>query len=148
MDINDVLTVVRSEAAVSLCLSKGGWEGWLQCELWRYLTIDKNESPEREVAYPGGGERCDLVVSYNGAPLWVEIKCFGIFREGDANRFLDSIAKDIWKLDRKPAGAGGLALVVVPRAIGDAFNEALKSRNWLGFGRTDSEYALVYHMMC
>jgi hypothetical protein len=147
MDINDVMAVVNRETAVTLCLSKGGWEGWLQCELWRYLTIDKNESAEREVAYPGGRGRCDLVVSHDRAPLWVEIKCFGIFRDGDANRFMDSIAKDIWKLDRKPAGASGLALVVVPRAIGDAFNEALKARNWLGFQRMVSEHAFVYYML-
>lgn len=146
MDINDVLSVVNNEAAGSLCLSKGGWEGWLQCELWRYLTISKNESAEREVAYPGSRDRCDLVVSFNGTPLWVEIKAFGIFREGDADRFLDSIGIDITKLANKPHGTNGLALVVVPKAIGDAFNQALKSRKWLGFERTDSKYAYVYHM--
>jgi hypothetical protein len=146
MDIRDVLEVVNSEAASSLCLSKGGWEGWLQCELWRYLTIIKSESVERELAYPGTRERCDLVVSFNGVPMWIEIKAFGIFREGDANRFLDSIGMDIMKLAKKPHGANGLALVVVPKAIGDAFNEALRSRKWLGFECTDSKYAFVYHM--
>lgn len=146
MDINDVLTVVNSEAASSLCLSKGGWEGWLQCELWRYLTINKSESAEREVPYPGSKNRCDLVAVSHGAPLWVEIKAFGIFREGDADRFLDSIGIDIMKLANKPHGANGLALVVVPKAIGDAFSEALRSRKWLGFERTDSAYASIYHM--
>lgn len=106
MNIEDVLAVVNTEAAVSLCLSKGGWEGWLQCELWRYLTIEKNESPEREVAYPDSRNRCDLVASDDGTPLWVEIKAFGIFRTGDEDLFLDSIGLDIQKLSGKPPGRG------------------------------------------
>jgi len=147
MDINDVLAVVDSDAAGSLCLSKGGWEGWLQCELWRYLTLGKDEVVERELAYPGSRDRCDLVISSSAAPpLWVEIKAFGIFREGDADRFLDSIGLDMMKLEFKPHGARGLALVVVPTAIGDALHAALQARKWFGFERTNSKYASVYHL--
>ncbi|MGS0894636.1 hypothetical protein ACVBGC_19200 [Burkholderia stagnalis] len=146
MDINDVLAVVNTEAAAALCLSKGGWEGWMQCELWRYLSINRQEAVEREVAYPGGRERCDLVASAGGVPLWVEIKCYGIFREGDGDRFLDAIAKDLSKLDMKPPGARGLALVVVPKAIADSFDGALRARRWLGFQTTESLYARVYHL--
>ncbi|WP_233874624.1 hypothetical protein [Paraburkholderia adhaesiva] len=148
MDINDVIAVVDSEAAASLCLSKGGWEGWLQCELWSYLTTTRNESPEREVAYPGRAERCDLVVMVNGVTTWVEIKAYGIFREGDTNRFLDSIGLDIMKLNQKPAGTQGLSLVVVQSAIRESFQAALQSRHWNGFNRTDapSGRVSVYHM--
>lgn len=147
MDINDVLKVVNSESAAALCLSKGGWEGWLQCELWRYLTVVKNEPVEREIAYPGSRTRCDLVATHDGAPLWVEIKAFGIFREGDPDVFLDSIGLDIQKLAEKPAGARALVLVVVPKAISDAFTQALRDRRWYNFQTTDSTYAAVYHMM-
>ncbi len=146
MNLNDVLAVVNTEAAASLCLSKGGWEGWLQCELWRHLSINQRESAEREVAYPGTRARCDLVASDNGVPLWVEMKCYGIFRQGDEDAFLDGIAADVGKLETRPPGTHGLALVVVPKAIGDLFSQALQARRWLGFQRTDAAYASVYHM--
>lgn len=146
MNLNDVLAVVNTEAAASFCLSKGGWEGWLQCELWRYLSINQRETVEREVAYPGSRARCDLVANDNGVPLWVEIKCYGAFREGDGDAFLDGIGADVGKLDGRPHGTHGLALVVVPKAIGDSFSQALQARRWLGFQRTDATYASVYHM--
>ncbi len=146
MNLDDIMLVVDSETAGALCLSKGGWEGWLQCELWRHLTVTRNEVVEREIGYPGGRERCDLLASYEGTPLWVEIKAFGIFREGDADRFLDSIGLDVMKLDRKPAATRGISVVVVPKAIGDAFHNALRSRRWLGYERKDGTYAAVYHM--
>lgn len=41
MDLDDVVTVVNNERVAALCLSKGGWEGWLQAELWYYLSIEK-----------------------------------------------------------------------------------------------------------
>ncbi len=146
MNLNDVIAVVNTEAAASLCLSKGGWEGWLQCELWRHLSINQRETVEREVAYPGTRARCDLLASDNGVPLWVEIKCYGAFREGDADAFLDGIAADVGKLDGRPHGTRGLSLVVVPKAIGDSFGQALQARRWLGFQRTDAMYASVYHL--
>ena len=147
MDIDDVITVVNNDVAASFCLSKGGWEGWLQCELWRHLTITKNEVAEREFPYPiGGAARCDLVTSRNGTALWVEIKAFGIFREGDETLFLDSIGVDVQKLSRKPAGALGLSIVVVPAAIGEAFHVALATRRWVNFERRDCDYASVYSL--
>jgi len=146
MDINDVLAVINNEAAVSLGLSKGGWEGWLQCELWRYLTY-QNRSAERELPYPKGKARCDLVVNDTGQPpLWVEIKAFGHFREGDADRFLDGIALDVQKLPGRPPGTSGLMLVVIPKAISESFSSALASRKWLGFVATDAQFLTVYHM--
>jgi hypothetical protein len=146
MDINDVLAVVNNERATSLGLSKGGWEGWLQCELWRHLTL-KGESAEREFPYPGSAQRSDLVVNVNGQlPLWVEIKAFGVFREGDADRFLDGIGLDVMKLGARPDGTDGLMLVVVPKAIGDALTTAFVARQWHGFTRTDAAYLAIYHM--
>lgn len=146
MDINDVLAVVNNEAAMTLALSKGGWEGWLQCELWRYLT-HKGESAERELAYPGKSTRCDLFVQANGQPpLWAEIKAFGSFRDGDVARFLDSIAQDIAKLDDKPQGSAALALVVVPATLGDNFANMLRQRGWLGFNQATTPYLTIYHM--
>ncbi len=146
MDLDDVMTVVNRESAAALSLSKGGWEGWIQCELWGYLSLVKNETVEREVPYPNSGQRCDLVVGSSPPQLWVEIKAFGIFREGDADRFLDSIAQDVYKLDNKPIGSSGLVLVIVPKGIGAAFGQALFRRGWRGFVNRDGEYVTVYYM--
>ena len=73
INVQDVMHVADSERAARYSLSKGGWEGWLQCELWGYLGIDKspNLEVEREVRYPNTNYYCDLVV---GGEIWVEIK--------------------------------------------------------------------------
>jgi hypothetical protein len=147
MEIGNVQRVVDNEVAGALCLSKGGWEGWLQCELWRHLAIVQGVAAEREVPYPAGRERCDLVIQSPGSPAeWVEIKAFGVFREGDVDRFLDSIALDLMKLSGKPFGSIGCSLVVVPAAIGQAFAEALNSRRWVGYAQAHFRYASLYHM--
>ena len=41
--------VLNSEKASAIALSKGGWEGWLQCELWYELSIEQTTEVEREV---------------------------------------------------------------------------------------------------
>lgn len=145
MDLNDLLAVVNTEHAAALSLSKGGWEGWLQAELWYYLNITKTptESTEREVKFPQTQTYCDLMTSTN---QWVEIKAFGIFREGDENRFMDGIALDVMKMDKRPNGATGLVWVVVPRAIGDELVRAFKDRGWNGFERTNAEYVSIFQM--
>lgn len=147
MDMNDVFDVVNNEMAAHLCLSSGGWEGWLQCELWSHL-VSKGDAAEREVSYPDpyNNLRCDLVSMHKSAELWVEIKAFGIFRQGDEQRFLDAIARDVMKLDARPANTYGLALVVVPKAILGPFMEALKKRRWNGFGHQDSDYVAVFSL--
>lgn len=146
MDLNDIIAVVDTEQAATLCLSKGGWEGWLQCELWRYLSIEKEETVERELRYPGSNYRCDLVVGFAAPQLWVELKAFGEFRAGDADAFLDDIAADVHKLPSKPLGAKGLAVVVVPKGIKAAFRAALSQRGWHGFQEADAMYCTIYHM--
>lgn len=148
MDMKDVMAVVNTDAAASLALSKGGWEGWVQCELWRHLTL-KGETAERELPYPRPyhNMRCDLVTTApDHTPLWAEIKAFGIFREGDETRFLDGIAVDVQKLGDKPHGAIGLSLVMVPRAIEDTFRKALADRGWTNFKVEEGEYVSVFHM--
>lgn len=145
MNLQDLFAVVNTEHAAALSLSKGGWEGWLQAELWYYLNITKQppESTEREVQYPRTQTYCDLVTSNN---QWVEIKAFGIFREGDYQRFMDSIANDVMKMDRRPRGATGLVLVIVPIAIGDELKREFERRGWNGFTRVNAEYVSVFHM--
>lgn len=145
MDLNDVLTIVNRPDAVNLCLSKGGWEGWLQCELWRYLTFVRDESVEREIAYPNTSNRCDLVVSPSrSVQMWVEIKAYGLFRQGDENNFLDSIAADLYKLDNyKPKNTSGLMLVVVPAAIAASFNVAIS--RWAGVSISQGQYVSIFY---
>lgn len=145
MDMNDVFAVINTEKAAALCLSKGGWEGWLQCELWSHLSLEKGETVEREVAYPESRERCDLVIGSN-SQLWVELKAYAIFREGDANRFLDAVAYDIDKLSALPEETEKLVLVVVPQAIAESFSDAISQRGWNGFEVVELTYAFVFYM--
>ena len=39
------MSSVDSEMGGALCLSKGGWEGWLQCEMWRTCLLYTSPSP-------------------------------------------------------------------------------------------------------
>ena len=84
-----VVCQARDEALNTLCLSKGGWEGWLQCQLYLDMRIPQQdwwwnpdgvsrEKMRREVAYPSGGERCDLVIgNLVQGEWWIEIKAYG-----------------------------------------------------------------------
>lgn len=143
-----LLAVMNSEKANALSLSKGGWEGWLQCELWAALTIDHSITVEREVTYPNTKARCDLVMTppKPGQPCWIELKAYGIFRQGDEDAFLDAIAADVQKLQKKPGGTQGLSLVVVPNGIATAFNVALQQRKWTGFTQVNAKYVTLYYM--
>lgn len=144
MDVNDIVAVVNNQKAAALSLSKGGWEGWLQCELWYYLNVTKQpaESTEREVKYPNNPQYCDLV----SGNQWIELKAFGEFREGDEQRFMDSVAQDVHKLGNIPHGANGFAAVVVTKSIGDAVRQAFINRGWHGFTRTDAEYVSIFSL--
>lgn len=148
MDVDDIITVMDAlnEKASALSLSKGGFEGWLQAELWYHLNIEKEESAEREVKYPNSLTYCDLVcVETTTKPAhWVEIKAYGIFRDGDEPRFLDSIAADVMKIYGKPDNASGSVYFVVPKAISDKIESFLKLRGWLGFNRTESLSSYIY----
>lgn len=147
MEIEDVIAVIDSERAVSLSLSKGGWEGWLQCELWGYLSLIKKKTVEREAPYPRSRERCDLVEGVAPDQLWIEVKAFGIFREGDADQFLDSIARDVYKLEARPNGSRGMVLVIVPKGIREAFTNAILQRRWTGFNIVDrAKYVDLYYL--
>ncbi|CAJ2864720.1 hypothetical protein [Burkholderia pseudomallei] len=133
MNIDRILTIcskiVDSPAGGALCLSKGGWEGWLQCELWREINIEHRTPAEREVAYPAPNaeSRCDLVVeaAQNDRQIWIEIKVYSIYRAGEAAQFVDSVTADLRKLDRAPPGVKTLLLVVVPRSIGGEVHRVL-----------------------
>ena len=149
MDLNDVKQVVNTEKATALSLSKGGWEGWLQCELWSYLSLTKKTTVEREVLYPNSDPQiyCDLVVGATAPQLWVELKAFGFFRENDVNRFLDGVAQDVHKLThQKPAGSKGLVLVVVPKAIGTSFDTGITNRGLHGFQKEQESHVNLYYM--
>ncbi len=62
----------------------GGWEGWLQVEFAKhFMTRDDDGGQyifDREVTYPNGGGRCDLVFrgrlgnADHGVPVWLELK--------------------------------------------------------------------------
>jgi len=141
MDINDVFEVINTEKAAALCLSRGGWEGWLQCELWGYLSIEKKIEVEREVPYPRSREKCDLVVRSTDRDLWVELKACGLFREGDINRFLDAVAVDVHKIGNRPMNTNGRVLVVVPKAMLGEIHQ----HGWNGFEKAEGRYAFVFY---
>jgi hypothetical protein len=147
MNLQDIVAIVNSEKAAALCLSKGGWEGWLQAELW-YRCMMAREGVEREKPFPNNqGIRCDLVGTDAGLEVWLELKAFGVFREGDVQRFLDGIGLDVQKLAYKPGGTKGVSIFVVPIAIQDTINRALASRKWQGYACERCNYALIYHMV-
>lgn len=146
MEIKDVFAVINTEKAAALCLSKGGWEGWLQCELWGHLSLVRKLEVEREVTYPNSSNRCDLVVRSLDPELWVELKAYGAFREGDADSFLDGVAADVAKMEARPSNSRGLVLVVVPNSIAESFYNAIMQRRWNGFKHDKGTYATVFHM--
>ncbi len=148
--LNPLLKIMGSQRANALSLSKGGWEGWLQCELWAELSIQDGITAERELSYPTPNHalRCDLVTTLPGGDhCWIEIKAYGAFRQGDENAFLDAIAIDVHKLGHiKPAGVSGLSLVVVPNAIASSFDGAIAQRGWPNFNKTVYQYVTLYDM--
>ncbi|MGK4350838.1 hypothetical protein ACSMFN_11205 [Enterobacter sichuanensis] len=146
LDVNDIIKVMnaQNEKASSLSLSKGGFEGWLQAELWYNLNIIKGESTEREVQYPHSLTYCDLVcdATMTKPAQWVEVKAYGIFRDGDEPRFLDGVAADVMKIDGKPADASGSVYLVVPKAISDKVEALIVRRGWTNFKRAPESMRL------
>ena len=55
--------------------SKGGWEGWLQAELFYYLSQNFKEI-KREKKYPEEypGMKCDLYVKEGEVEMYIELK--------------------------------------------------------------------------
>ncbi len=146
MDISHVMKIVDTEAAATIALGKGGWEGWLQCELWKRLLLAGVPDVERELAYPAaqGRERCDLVDGSTQPAQWIEIKAWGHFRAGEGDKFLDAIAHDREKLGRRPPGTTGLMVVAIPNATSDDFEKAIAKRRWDGAQRHVGEFVTVY----
>ncbi|MDJ0556318.1 MAG: hypothetical protein QNJ68_18145 [Microcoleaceae cyanobacterium MO_207.B10] len=144
--LDDVKAVVNSDYAAALSLSKGGWEGWLQCQLWGYLSLTKGVTVEREVYYPNSAQRCDLVVGATDPKQWIELKACGVFREGGKQQFLDKIAYDLFKLMHKPNGSTGLVLVVVPKTSVEWFESAKMQRRWDGFQTKEASHVNLYYL--
>lgn len=132
--------------AAELSLSKGGWEGWLQCELWHYLNFDLSVSTEREAPYPGQHlKKCDIVSTEGDRPTWVEMKAHGVFVENRIPDILNGIGKDLIKLGLRPHGTIGQAFVVIPNALKDQVKDAIRKR-WPGiFSESDLEFCMIFH---
>ena len=139
--VGDVLSSRRAEA---LALSKGGWEGWIQCELWNAVN-DAGTTVERERQYPGFNLYCDLVCALDGRDYWIELKAYGIFQTKDAARFLDAYANDVMKLNSAPRDAGKLALLVVPENIGQQLAQTIKQR-WTGVVEASSSKIMLFYV--
>ncbi|MEO1641917.1 MAG: hypothetical protein AAFR74_01170 [Pseudomonadota bacterium] len=122
-----LVDTMASQKAQTLALSKGGWEGWLQCEMWAAVS-QAGVSIERELQYPDSNTFCDLVCQIDNNPTWIELKAFGIFQKSNSNKFLDSFAIDVGKLDRAPDGVSKLAILVVPKSIGDVLIHLVSER--------------------
>ncbi|MEO2051924.1 MAG: hypothetical protein ABGX00_09145 [Allomuricauda sp.] len=144
---NLIKLIVNGQKAYELSLSKGGWEGWLQCELW-YLLNQNDISSERELPYPPphGKKRCDLVIS-DQVNKWVEIKAYGVFRDKSVEDFITAIAADVDKLIHdRPQNTNGISLVVVPKAISHKFLEAI-TRRWNNFKFVEYQYVYVFYIL-
>lgn len=144
---NLIRLIVDGPKAYELSLSKGGWEGWLQCELWYALNLEDITS-EREYPYPAPHQkkRCDVVI-FEQVDKWIEIKAFGVFREKSVEDFITAIAADVDKLlHDKPLTASGLSLVVVPKAISPKFLEAI-TRRWNNFKFVEFRYVYLFYII-
>lgn len=66
---------------------EGGWEGWLQVELYLWLT-EAGFDVNREVhVFKNPRQAADMIVShknFGGAPIIIELKCEGWFQDFDA----------------------------------------------------------------
>ncbi|UKO98628.1 hypothetical protein [Nostoc sp. UHCC 0870] len=146
MELLEVLIeeILNLHIVDAICLSKGGWEGWLQCELWVRLSLARRMTVEREVPYADGGY-CDLVVQGN-PELWVELKAFGVFREGDIPRFLDSVALDVQKLGTITIEKKALMILVIPNRSYELVKQQIIQRGWLGFLERRATYASIFYM--
>jgi len=147
--VNTLSKIVNKEFAVTLSLSKGGWEGWLQCELWYIMSIYDKKEVEREVAYPSpqNKKRCDLVIK-SDKDIWIELKAFGIFRKSSVPDFVKKVEKDVKKIkDYRPANTQGFAFVVVPNTIATDFEEGLKESDLDGFTSSPREYSTLFYKM-
>ncbi len=91
---------------IGFCLGgniKGGWEGWLQVEgalavaAQAKSSTDEQCSSEREVAYQGLTQKCDLLFTpARGAPIWVEFKTQ---RNANYKSAVADFLKDVGKMD-------------------------------------------------
>lgn len=123
-----LLEVLKTDRAKELFLSKGGWEGWLQCELWSKLNMDFCISTQREIKYDLLNYFCDLVVD---DLWWVEIKAFGLFRGNDVNNFVGGVIRDVDKINHRPIGTYGVVFCIVAAASNEIFKDSLGDR-WPG----------------
>jgi hypothetical protein len=162
MRINDLLNVVaeimNQPVAQAICLSTGGWEGWLQCQLWYALTQRIHPvQADREVQYPNAQQRCDLVVALNpnkpGQPaydigqnveVWIEIKALGGNQVNNLDNFINGIRNDVLKLNNR--NVPGLSIVVVPKLFRDELEGAFNHNNWQGFIRRDIQNSSAYYL--
>lgn len=135
-----LLKVLNTERAKELFLSKGGWEGWLQCELWSRLNMDYRLSTEREIKYDLLSYYCDLVIQEE---VWVELKAFGLFRENDLSNFVAGVIRDVDKINHRPLKTHGIVFCVVATASSEMFKESLCD-GWPGHIVKDNGETQIY----
>ncbi|MDU4841260.1 MAG: hypothetical protein E6X49_08935 [Leclercia adecarboxylata] len=150
MNVMDIIALMNAnkEKNYALCLCKGGFEGWLQVELWYYLNILMGVSASREVAYPIGGGYCDLVCDARGGypAQWIEIKAFGAFRDGDERRVLESVGEDIVKIQRRPQGTAGAVYFLVPKAVAENVEAVIKEKQINYFQKKETAHSTIFYV--
>lgn len=152
MNLETIITVLNAQAgkAAALSLSKGGFEGWLQAELWYLINTTIGESADREVAYSNGSV-CDLVcydVMRNGekANQWVELKALGEFREASVKGFIRDVIYDLSKIKYRPQNTFGSVYLVVPKGLVTAIHEILVLDGTADrFSVLESDYGYIYY---
>ena len=86
-----------------LCQSRGGWEGWLQAEMFAYFLKHSNMLAYREVGtYTKHRQACDLLMQRRTRTGWqdegiVELKAIGLSRNW--REFYAAALRDLKKLE-------------------------------------------------
>jgi hypothetical protein len=123
--LNAILTEQKN-AIGEFSQSSGGWEGWLQIEMWKrwdYGKVYREESV--------WGDRRAIDLWFPETKFGVELKCLGLKRTEDKNdifsktytkysAFAEGVLTDVEKVATLPQGGTGIAIVVIPTWLPEA----------------------------
>jgi hypothetical protein len=116
----DALLIQKKRDIETMSQSSGGWESWLQGEMfnqWNFGQVLREE--------PVWGDRREIDFWFPYTKFGVEIKCLGLNRVRSDNDiiskkdstykpFANSVLEDVQKVAELPQGGTGMAVVVIP----------------------------------
>lgn len=129
----DALLVQKKRDIETMSQSTGGWEGWLQGEMFNQWDPGK---VLREEKVWGDSRAIDFW--FPDTKFGVEIKCLGLNRvKSDTNiiskitstytSFANDVLIDVQKVATLPQGAKGMAIVVIPTWLPEKMVHTVKS---------------------